>query len=61
MAYLSMIDVLAQIRINPEIASRTITSECNLAKSAVNKLVKRHGYHYHKYQAVQKLYRNDPQ
>ncbi|KAG5895858.1 hypothetical protein JTB14_012243 [Gonioctena quinquepunctata] len=55
------INVLAQIRMNPGIGSRTMASECNLSKSAVNKILKRHGYHDYKYQAVQKLYRNDPE
>lgn len=55
------INVLAQIRINPGVGSRTIAGECNLSKSAVNKIIKRHGYHDYKYQAVQKLYRNDPE
>ncbi|KAG5889355.1 hypothetical protein JTB14_033449 [Gonioctena quinquepunctata] len=50
------INVLAQIRMNPGIGSRTMASECNLSKSAVNKILKRHGYHDYKYQAVQKLF-----
>lgn len=55
------INVLAQIRINPGIGSRTMARDCNLSKSSVNKILKRHGYHDYKYQAVQKLYHNDPE
>lgn len=55
------INVLAQIHINPESSQRKIALECNLSKSGVQKILKKHKYHAFKVKPVQKLHPGDNQ
>lgn len=55
------INVLAQVNIDPGLAQRKIGMECNLSKSGVQKILKKHRYHDFKYKPVQKLHPDDAQ
>lgn len=57
----SEINVLAQIHINPETSQRKISEDCNLSKSCVQKILKKHKLHDFKFQPVQTLHVGDEQ
>lgn len=53
------INVLAQINLNPETSQRKIAGECNLSKTGVQKVLKKHKYHDFKFKPVQNLHPGD--
>ena len=54
------INVLAQIHINQEVSQRKISHECNVSKTCVQKILKKHHFHDYKlYRPVQTIHPRD--
>lgn len=53
------VNVLAQIHINPEVSQRKLGVECNLSKSGVQRILKKHKLHDFKFKPAQTLHVGD--
>lgn len=55
------INVIAQLHINPAGSCRTISTECGISKSEINRIARKHKYHDYKFTPVQTLHQGDSQ